>query len=506
MNIIIKISALMLALLLTVSIVSCVSNTSENTEPIQTEYEKPHVKQHVHTFINEQCKDAPCTVCGESVDPTHEYILVLETKENLYECATSSYKCKNCDAKKTVNTFAPISPDKLDIPVVYFTGSLDGISKENELVLEVKYKSDTVKFSSYAKMKIQGNTSQLLPKKNFTVKFYEDRACTDKNKVDLGWGKEYKYCMKANYLDASQARNVVAARIYSQIVAERTNDNDKLATLAANYGVIDGYPVLMYLNGEFYGLYTMNIPKDKWMMGMKDSEKQKQAILMSGGLTNSCALKEPIPTDIPEESGWDLEYCSTEDTAWVTDSFNRFIYFLANSSDAEFKDGISSYIDVDAAIDVLVYGYFICGWDNAMNNFLWITYDGDIWIPTVYDLDNTYRTRFSIDFMLPQLSEDGTLLADNVVPYNLLWHKLLSNYSSEIKLRYYELRAGILATQNIEKAFSDFFSMIPDVAYVSDAARWTDMPYTTIDHYDQIMTFVEERAAILYGIFSKVNS
>ena len=35
-------------------------------------------------------------------------------------------------------------------------------------------------------------------------------------------------------------------------------------------GSVDGFPVKVYVNGEFWGLYTWNIPKDAWMFNMDD--------------------------------------------------------------------------------------------------------------------------------------------------------------------------------------------------------------------------------------------
>ena len=44
---------------------------------------------------------------------------------------------------------------------------------------------------------------------------------------------------------------------------------------------IDGYPVEIYINGEFLGLYTWNIPKDKWTFNMTGDENTREALLMA---------------------------------------------------------------------------------------------------------------------------------------------------------------------------------------------------------------------------------
>ena len=123
-------------------------------------------------------------------------------------------------------------------------------------------------------------------------------------------------------MDYSQARNVVSAKLFGQIVHSR-NIKDEINDLY-NGGAIDGYPVVIYHNGSFLGLYTMNIPKDKWLFGMddydpgKDESITKHAILMGNTWTNSVVLKESMNSDYVS-SGWELEFCSTEETNIGTD-------------------------------------------------------------------------------------------------------------------------------------------------------------------------------------------
>ena len=40
---------------------------------------------------------------------------------------------------------------------------------------------------------------------------------------------------------------------------------------APNNANIDGFPVEVYINGEFLGLYTFNMPKDAWMLGLDEA-------------------------------------------------------------------------------------------------------------------------------------------------------------------------------------------------------------------------------------------
>lgn len=459
--------------------------------------------EHSHIYdSNNVCETRTCTLCDCSISPVHDYSLV-ETYEaaNLFAYGTGRYKCSLCQNVK-IDSITPVELDSLDIPIINFNGSLDGISKENTVTIDMAYQSKELNFECVATLKVQGATSAAYPKKNFTAKFYKDNTLEDKYKVDFGWGKENKYCMKANWIDVSQARNIVSAKLFADIIDTRDNPNQDLMNVV-NHGVVDGFPVIVYLNNEFYGLYTMNIPKDSWMMGMDGDSDTRQAILMAESWTNSCALREPIESDF--SNGWELEYSSTDDETWVIESFNSFIDFLINNDGADLRNGLSGYLDVNAAIDAMIFTYYIAAMDNTAKNVLWATYDGVQWFPSMYDMDGTYGLFWNGEFakktndFIPKIV-NGEVSLEN----NLLWKKLFDNYREEIKERYFELRKSVLSVDNVEDVFEEFFSLIPDVAYESDADRWSTMPSIHTNNINQIITFIKERVVWLDGFFEQL--
>ena len=395
--------------------------------------------------------------------------------------------------------FDSITPEDLGMPIINITGSLEGMTKTEKKTVGISYMSGDVNFESDATMKWQGGSSVLYPKKNYTIQFIKSSG--SKNKVALvdAWGKQSKYCLKANYIDFSQSRNVVSGRIFNEIVHSRGID-DELNALP-NGGVVDGYPVALYLNGKFLGLYTLNIPKDNWMFGMKD-ETIRQALLFGDNWTEPVFLRQPI-ADVNDVggSGWELEYCSTEDdpsvgTAWVAESMNEFIAFLNANNGEAFKAGISQYTDVDRAIDVLIYTYFIHANDNVAKNIVWATYDGVRWIPSVYDMDGTWGMYWDGSVGIP--ANDFVPAADN-----LLFQRLLENYPDEIKARYVELREGVLSRSNLRGQFEAFFSAIPKCMYAAEKSKWRSVPNNDVDQQAQILKYIEDRTAYMdsyYGV------
>ncbi len=65
------------------------------------------------------------------------------------------------------------------------------------------------------------------PKKNFTIKLFKDSERNQKKKVAFkNWGEQNKFCLKANWIDISHARNVVSARLWGDVVKSRNNYNE----------------------------------------------------------------------------------------------------------------------------------------------------------------------------------------------------------------------------------------------------------------------------------------
>ncbi len=460
----------------------------------------PHEWQEANVITEATCKEAGsrrmiCDCGGEMTDTIPatglhtegEWITVTEAGAVTAGCEIVS--CTVCGDKLDERE---IPPDVSFMPILYMVGDYTSATNaKNEVEMTVEYKHPAGNdFSGYALIKVQGATSTRFTKKNYTIKFYKDEECESKLKVDLGWGKESKYCMKANWVDSTQARNVVSAKIWKDIAELRpaSEVRDRLLSLATNAGAIDGFPIAVYMNGEFYGLYTMNVPKDEWMFGMDDVETE--ALLAADDWVNtdfSTLLTEFTVNSsgdyVANNGGWELKYFGTEkttgSTAWVTESFNKLISFCQNNTGEDFKNGISEYLDVDAAIDYLIYMYAIYMRDNSSKNMLWATYDGKVWFPTVYDQDGTFGMAWdgyriaSAKEMLPAI-KDGKIDAGITLGSGnfILWNNLWESFTEEILLRYQELRASVLNTEYMKSVFEEFRAEIPESVYAEDRKVW----------------------------------
>ena len=295
-------------------------------------------------------------------------------------------------------------------------------------------------------------------------------------------------------MDHSHSRNVLGAKLWGQIVHSREDTYQQLLD-APNGGAIDGYPVKVYINGEYEGLYTLNVPKDDWQFAMGDGENE--ALLGGESHEGSCNFTQPGRYD---ESDWTIEYPDPEeeDVTWVKNSFDNVINFVSKSDDQQFKELFSNYLDYDSCIDYYVYILFICGTDDWEKNMLMATYDGQQWFPSVYDMDSTFGIYWNgshyntIDWMLTHEykgPDHGT--------HSLLWERVYNNFYDDIVARYAELRDTVLSEKNFIKTLNDYIGDIPKEAFDRDLEIYGGIPSSSTSDPNQIINYTLERIKYL---------
>ena len=63
----------------------------------------------------------------------------------------------------------------------------------------MRYVSKTLNFDCYVNIKCQGTSSMAYPKKNFSIRTYDDENLENKMKLNFkNWGDQYKFVLKEN--------------------------------------------------------------------------------------------------------------------------------------------------------------------------------------------------------------------------------------------------------------------------------------------------------------------
>lgn len=396
--------------------------------------------------------------------------------------------------KELANLKSNARLEEYGLPILYINGDTYSMSKDRECSLLYKYGDN----QGTCTMKWQGSSSLNFPKKNYTIKF--DNAFEAKE----GWGEQKKYCLKANYIDSSHARNIVCARIWADFVKSRTTPNEKLLSLP-NCGAVDGFPVIIVLNGEFHGLYTFNIPKDKWAYGMGASDTE--AVLCAEGVNNGTEIAGFQAPAVLDGNDFEIEYAPDEDnTEWIKTSINRLINACINSDGTDIDTTIAQYVDIDSAIDYYLFVVFIEGFDNIRRNYILTTYDGVKWIFNGYDMDSTFGNVGDTHQYYLSYADWHNSFGQMAILHKLMG--LLKTYKKDaIKSRYHQLRDFVfngndsdmppLACDKPMRKASEFISGIPQCVYNEDWNMWRGIKNTSTNNYAQISEFMKNKLAYM---------
>lgn len=406
-----------------------------------------------------------------------------------------------------------IEPQLMDMPRIYFSEGTLPTSK-TDTMLKFDYYSKTKEYHGWAEIKCQGTSSMSYPKKNFTIKLYKDKDKAKKLKIDFkGWGAQSKFCLKANWIDITHARNVVSAKIWGDVVKTR-NDYTNLPELlrtSPNQGAIDGFPIIVYGNGGYQGRYTLNIPKDKWMSNMDDT-LDTHGILCGENYVGACFRALPVI----DGTDWTDELHDVVPAAIKT-SWTNVVNFVMTSSDDEFKANLGNYINVNSLIDYLLYGIVSTGLDAFGKNQIYFTYDGSKWIASMYDMDSTWGlwwngSKFvATDYAredFQDLKDEGNGVAKQG---NLLYLRLQQLFIPQLKTRYAELRKDVLSASHIIQKFEEFNDVCPkdivqeDYASTTGAGKFTGIPSKTTNNIQQLRSYINARLTYVDGYINALQ-
>lgn len=407
-----------------------------------------------------------------------------------------------------------VEPQPHDVPILFATGTLPTTKEQGELPVTLTYKSKTTEFTSYTTFKVQGDSSTSFPKKNYTIKMYSDSSRSVKDKRQFKhWSAYNKFVIKANWIDITHSRNVVGARIWSDMAKSRSDYGNLPTEMleSDNVGCIDGFPVMMYVNGQYYGRYSFNMTKDN-MLNM-DEDNPDHAMVQGQGYDDGTAFKG---TSV---AMWNDEL--TDDLTHVQSRWIEVLSFVSTSTDADFKANLKNYFSVPSLIDWYLFGLAFYAWDNYGKNQSYLTYDGRYFICSAYDMDciiGVYWVGTMPYNATDQWRPSKSLAKDDQGNYrdgNNLYKRLEAQFNTEIKSRWAELRkhGGALSFENIDKKFVEWCSltsvdkMKEDYATTTAGGSFTEMGNiaggnATTNNIQQIVNFMHDRLTLFDSLMA----
>lgn len=362
-------------------------------------------------------------------------------------------------------------------------------------------------------IKVQGSSSQFYPKKNYTLSF------DSPFELKTSWGYQKKYVIKADWVDFSHMRNELGAWLWGRIRKTRLDEDNSLVdndgnvfvrtevtrlggeirpqfAMGMNYGAIDSYPVLVIINDIYHGLYSMTVPKDDWLAGMGNGNKE--AIVSAENRSEPTRFKEHVHID---DNGnlfgddFSMEYVTDENNqTWLVDSLNNLIDAIKTQTD------LDKHLDIESAIDYMILNITINNIDALDKNFLLNTWDGKTWSFAAYDMDATFGNYWDGKSYL-KVDNAGI---DNYKVSNL-YKLIIENHTSELLARWNYLRNSVLADYELNCNLYNFATKIPAEVLSYERKRWPSRPGTITNNLNQISDWIRLRTAYLDEQFKKLG-
>ena len=387
-----------------------------------------------------------------------------------------------------------VEPADDDIPMIFITGTIP--DSKTYVSGELEYVSKSYRFHAYTYIKLQGNSTLYLPKKNYTVNLYSDENRSVKlNKEFKNWGFHNNFVLKADYKDILHARNVVGSKLWSKVVQSRSDYDTLPEELknSPNNGAIDGFPVRVYINGAYNGLYNLTIPKCDWMVGM-NSANANHVLLNAEFNDNGNIAYQNNPCNF--NTLWDGSegYFSVEvgkNSAELASSLNTIISSIINNDSASLEQSL----DIKSAIDYFIFQEIILGVDGLANNMLLATYDMTKWYLSAYDMDATFGLYWDGNILEYYNADMPSYPYDN--RYSSLLQYIWDNYRNAYLERYVELRKSVLSYSSIIEEFEKYIGIFGEDVYIQDTSIYPDIPSVVDNTLKSLRIFVRDRLEYL---------
>ena len=382
------------------------------------------------------------------------------------------------------------------LPVLYLEGDITNMTKDDAVDLTYHWKD----LQGTASVKWQGSSSLAYPKKNFTVKF------DTKFEAKEGWGQRKKYVMKANWVDFTHSRNIVAAKIWGECI--RQYEKYVYAPFSIkdlpNGGAVDGFPIVIVINGEYQGLYTFSTPKDGDLLGLDESNVNHCIIGASGVDDDMCGFVT-LPL-IDDADGFEYEHISDNatdaDKAKFQTSLQNLYTALQNcDSRDKLMNDVGAHLELEKAVMYMVYCAHIGNYDGLTKNYLlWNSKISTKWNMSAYDLDSTFGNHpYADDYWYP-----GQFTYERLATTNVIFRKIY-DYGKDLIVKWHD-RMYMVKSNIVNKELYKYAQQIPKIYFDEEVKLWKDLPKTQTNNAAQVMSFITVENQLLEAEIEKLKT
>jgi spore coat protein H len=334
-------------------------------------------------------------------------------------------------------------PMEYGLPVFFLSPPPE--DAEEYASVAVTYRGQT----RYVAGKKRGRTSLDYPKNSYTLEFPRNAPFSDPE-IAGGFMDKHKLVLGSTFDDNSYVRQRLAFELWNRFAHVQ----------------VQSFMAVLYLEDEFFGLYTVMDHVDDELMeqsGLGKDGNMYKAINHDANFRptrNDGAAKQALSEGYEKKSG------DPEAGPGAFDDLVALVDFVIDSDDATFAAEIGTRIDLDSYMDWLILITFVAGDDNAgKNTYHYHVLDGP-WHVVPWDFNATSGQ----DYLTERRSAEDV---DHYESYNLLFERFLEvpALRAQFEARYAAMLESVLSVADAHALIDEVVAEIGPMA-ARDQARW----------------------------------
>lgn len=375
-------------------------------------------------------------------------------------------------------------------------------TKQDDIESEIEYNDkDGNYFRKPVILNAQGSSSMGYYVKNMAIDI------NDGSEIKFGdFPTQDSFHLKKYYIDAFRGQCIVGYWLIEQVYKSHpigqqypyeysySNESttDSLGDVKKDFFTgakchPDGFPIIItWVNSKtneetWMGVYTWNLKKSKEVY-FADKKKAKNIILdgdMWGTLFmgtpqwTSFEVRNPKSLKDIDENKYDGDNPKElSNTDILSKEVKKYITRLSQAytelNKSKTKETFERYFIPKPFIDYWLASQVLYNLDGFGKNWIWCTWDGNLWTPTMYDVDSIFGMHWNGTYVVPGSDK-------NFGNWNVLY--LDSLYADEIKLRYRELRdKNVFSVSNICSLLDKWINSIGYENYKKEFEKYNDTP------------------------------
>ena len=442
---------------------------------------------------------------------TEEKISEYENKPEI--ASDNKFKGSNIIIHEDIIIF-PEPTCLIDIQIDTLGNPLPNSKAEGDLPVMLTFTAEGASLNSYGKIKVQGSSTAIWPKKNWTLKFYSDEERTKELRLKIGNSiASDKWIAKAEWIDPTMLRNALSYRLWEGMVKSRKDfpqyevdyawigkNNMYEGVQTGAQGFPRTYPAIVKVNGNHYGISLVILGHDPRNFNI-DKDNPKHMYMEFDARFGYTSVKTWDKFSVEGIGQWiDGYYPKNEDMSEeqreAIDALDRLI----NGSLDNFIENFDKHLDKRNMIDMFLFMEAIYDWDAVAQDIEMVTYDLEKWYMLPWDKDTSFGLFYDGSGLLENRVTSILIDCESEDPAQKPWYKTYHAFKPELEARYAELRnENIFSAHYLYKTAGEITKKIPKDIWEAERVRWEKDGRPSLDETStyQVISWFEKRLEML---------